>query len=104
MVVVEEVAGGLSFVSGVVAREGGSVDEEDVGPAVAVVVEDGYAGACGFDDVSLGVDAAIDVADSDACFGGYVDEPCRGWVIGGGWVGLLREGDRRKEETATVRT
>ena len=78
MVVVEEVAGWLFFRVGGIAGEGGSVDEEDVGPAVAVVVEDGYAGACGFDDVTLGVDAAVDVADSDAGFGGYVDEPCWG--------------------------
>ncbi len=79
MVVVEEMAGGLSSL---VALEGGSVDEEDVGQAVAVVVEDGDAGAGGFDDVVLGVGASVDVANGEACFGGYVDEPGGGGVIG----------------------
>ena len=50
VVVVEE--GGVGC--GVFAGEGGgggSVDEVDVEPAVVVVVEEGYAGADGFDDV-----------------------------------------------------
>ncbi len=72
-----------------VAVDSGAVDEEDVGPAVAVVVEDGYAGAGGLDDVALGVDAAVDVANQDAGFGGDVNEPCWWWVIGGGRIGLL---------------
>ena len=46
-----------------VAWERGSVDDEDVWPSVAVVVEDRHPGAGGFDDVALGVDTAVDVAD-----------------------------------------
>jgi hypothetical protein len=65
------------------------VDEEDVGPAVVVVVEDGDAGAGGFYDVALAGGGAVDVDDGDAGFGGDVDEPGWGWVLGGWWVGLL---------------
>ncbi len=72
----------------------GAVDEEDVGPAVAVVVEDGDAGAGGLDDVALVVLAAVDVADGDAGLGGDVDEPGGGGVVGGGGVDLLRAGAR----------
>ena len=98
VVVVEEVAGGLVlFVPGVCAWEGGAVDEEDVRPAVAVVVEDGDAGAGGLDDVTFGLDAAVNVANGDASLRRDIDEPCRGRVIGRGRVGLLGEGDRRKE-------
>ena len=37
------------------------VDEEDVGPAVAVVVDDGDSAAGSFDDVTLVVDAAVEL-------------------------------------------
>ena len=100
VVVVEEMVGGFCCCRGRSrSSEFASVDEEDVGPAVAVVVEDGDAGAGGFDDVALGVDAAVDVADGDAGFGGDVDEPGWGWVVGGGGVGVLGLSGCRKEES-----
>jgi len=58
MIVVVEMAGG-GFGSGK-TFEGGAVDDEDVRPAVIVVIEDGDAGPGGFNDVFLGVDAAKD--------------------------------------------
>ena len=79
MVVVEEVAGGL--VSGC-RFHGSAVDEEDVLPAVVIVVKDGDAGAGGLDDVALGVDASVYVGGGETGFGGYVDEPGGGWVVG----------------------
>src|SRR5712675_927470 len=75
----------------------GAVDEEDVGPAVAIVIEDGDSGAGGLDDVALGIDTSVDVADGDTSFRGDVNEPCRGCMIGGGGIRLLR-GDRGKKQ------
>ena len=40
--------------------EAGPAEDEDVQPAVVVVIEEGAAAADGFDDVALGVDPAID--------------------------------------------
>ena len=78
---------------------GGAVDEKDVLPAVVVVVEDGYAGACGLEDVALGVDASVDVSGGKSGFFGYVDEPGCGWVVNGGGVGGLGlEGTSDEEE------
>src|SRR5579871_1099087 len=94
VVVVEEVTGWFFFWVGGVAGQRGPVDEEDVGPAVAIVVDDCHARACGFEDVTLGIDTSIDVADSDTRFGGYIDEPSGRWVVNGGWIGLLCEGAR----------
>src|SRR4051794_32217271 len=85
VVVVEEVAGGFVFDG----FECCAVDEEDVLPAVAVVIEDSHTGAGGFDDVALGFVAAVDVADQDSGFGCDIDEPGGGWMVGSGWVGLL---------------
>ena len=82
MIVMKEVAGGRASVLLLGRLQRGSVDEEDVGPAVAVVVDDGDSGAGGLDDVALGVDAAVDIADGDSCLGGNVDEPgggCGRW-------------------------
>jgi hypothetical protein len=79
VIVVEEVVGGFGgIVLGLCVREIGAVDEEDVGPAVAVVVENGHAGA-----------------------GGDIDEPGGRRVFGRWRVGPLGEGDRRKEDERT---
>src|SRR5215471_17137327 len=43
------------------AFESGSIDQENVWPAIVVVVDDANAGAGSFDDVLLGIDAAEDV-------------------------------------------
>ena len=65
-IVVEEVVGRfVLFVLGLCAWEGGAVDEEDVRPAVAVVVDNGDAGAGGLDNVTLGLDATVDVSNDD---------------------------------------
>ncbi len=98
VVVVEEVAGGGVFLRGRGGGEFGAVDEEDVGPAVAVVVEDGDAGAGGLDDVALAGGVAVGVADGDSGFGGDVDEPGGGGVFGAGRVGGLGEERRGRGE------
>src|SRR5271165_5936295 len=68
------------------------VYKKDVGPAIAVVVDDGDSAAGGFDDVALMVDAAVDVADGDSGLRGDVDEPGGRGVVGGGGVdGLWAE-------------
>lgn len=99
VVVMEEVTCGIAFRCGGVER--GAINEEDVLPAVAVVVEDGNAGAGGLEDVALGFGASVDVMNEDAGLAGYVDEPCRGGMIRVGWIELrLSVGDegRRKKE------
>src|SRR5271165_124972 len=55
IVVVQVVGGGCA---GGEAVERCAVDEEDVGPAVVVVVEDGHTGTGGLDDVFFGGGAA----------------------------------------------
>jgi hypothetical protein len=96
VVIVEEMAGGLSvYLRGC---HGGAVNKEDVGPAVAVVIEDSYAGACCLDDVALGINAAIDVSDDDTGFGRDVNEPGWRWMVGGRGVGLLPGRSRDSEE------
>src|SRR6185437_10984496 len=66
---------GWSFSRGK-AGEGGAVDDEDVGPAIVVVVEDGDAGAGGLDDVLLGLQAAEDVLHGQSRLFGEVGKPC----------------------------
>src|SRR5580700_12077264 len=61
--------------------EAGAVDDEDVGPAVVVVVEDGDAGSGGFNDVFFGVHAAENHGIGETCFFGYVDEMCERFGI-----------------------
>src|ERR1700751_308132 len=77
--------------------EGGAVYEENVGPAVVVIVEDGDAGASGFDDELFGVASPENVRHGEAGFPGDVEKLSqRG---GGGLAGrLLRE--RRGDEAA----
>ena len=81
MIVVEEVVGRfVAIVLGLGAWEWSAVDEEDVRPTVAVVVENGNAGTGGLDDVTLGLDAAVDIANCDAGLRCDIDEPGRGEV------------------------
>lgn len=96
VVVMEEMVSRGSSRIRFVAGHRRSVHNEDIGPAVIVVVEDGDAGTGGFDDVALGVDTAVNVADHDSGLRCDVDEPCRRSVIGcGGVDGLGRLGGLR---------
>ena len=81
IVAVEMTGGGFALGS---AFESGAIDEEDVGPAVVVVVEDGDASAGGFEDVFFGVDAAEYGFGGQAGLLGYVGE-----VGDAGWSGWL---------------
>jgi hypothetical protein len=90
----EVVSGFVLFGLGLCAWQVSAVDEEDVGPAVAVVVENGDAGAGGLDNVMLRLDAAIAIANGNSRLRRHVNEPRRGRVIGRRWIRLLREGDR----------
>ena len=93
VVVVEEMAGGGGTLAGSGKR--GSVDEEDVRPAIAVIVDDGDAAAGGFDDVALGLSTAVHVAHGYAGLRGDVDKPGWGWVLGGCGIDAGRfRGDR----------
>ena len=85
VIVAIEVVGG-SF-AGRKAFERGAVDEKNVRPAVVVVVEDGHAGAGGFDDVFLGVHAAKGVRGRESGFGGDVYEVRDRFSVG---LGILR--------------
>jgi hypothetical protein len=90
IVAVEMIGGSVLYVYGR-AFELCTVDDEDVGPTVVVVIEDGDAGAGGFDDVLLCVAAAEDVRHRDARFFGDVEKlRQRGCGFGGR---LLREGE-----------
>src|SRR5581483_3794067 len=51
-----------------------AVDQEDVGPAVIVVIEDGDAGAGSLDNVLLGLESAKNVRGCQAGFVGNVGE------------------------------
>jgi hypothetical protein len=64
-----------------VGGEGRAVGEEDVVGAVAVEVEDGGAGAGGFEDVVFAVPAAVSGGLVEGGIGGDVDE------VDGGRVG-----------------
>ncbi len=97
MVVVEEMVGGCGLVGcGSCARHVGAVDEEDVGPAVTVVVEDGDAGAGGFDDVTLGFALPLTSRTVMPALAATSTNQAGGRVIGGWWVGLLAEGRHHK--------
>src|SRR2546426_11131965 len=72
VIVAIEMVGG-SF-SGGRAFEFGTVDQENVGPTVIVVVKDGDAGSSSFDDVLLRVEAAEYVLGGEAGFLGDVSE------------------------------
>src|SRR5580692_4430764 len=78
VIVVIEMAGGRFRGGGI---EAGAVNDEDVRPAVVVVVEDGDAGSGGFDDVFLGVHAAENDRIGKAGFFGDVGEMGDGFEI-----------------------
>src|SRR5579859_7222433 len=59
--------------------ESGAVHDEDVRPAVVVVIEDGDAGSSGFNDVFFGVHAAKDFRGREACFFGDIGEMSDGF-------------------------
>src|ERR1700722_12164065 len=62
--------------------ERGAVDQEDVGVAVAIVVEDGDAGARGLEDIALGGYSTVNVQHRDSGLGRDVFEPRRGRMRG----------------------
>src|SRR5258707_7671050 len=66
--------GSGSLSGGPLFAELGAVGEVDVEPAVVIVVEEGQAGAFGFDDVAFVVGIAPDVGRVEAGFAGDVDE------------------------------
>jgi hypothetical protein len=51
-----------------------AVYQENVGPAVVVVIENGDAVSRGFNDVFLGIDPAKNIGGRESCLGGDVDE------------------------------
>ena len=65
-----------------------SIHQENVGPAIVVVVEDGDAGAGGLDDVFLGLDTAKDFLHGEAGLFADIGE-IRDWLLGRGCPGLL---------------
>src|ERR1700690_1148911 len=75
IVAVKLVAGALS---GGKAFESGSIHEEDVGPAVVVIIKDGDARAGGLDDVFLGLQTPEHVGHGQAGLFGHVGKvSCR---------------------------
>ena len=104
MIVVEEMVRGLRIFPFISPRQRSSIDEEDIGPAIAVVVENGDAGASALDDVTLGLNTSVDVANGDAGLGRNIDEPRRSRMIGRSRVGLLRKSHRRKKNSYGRRT
>ena len=72
VIVVEQMIGG----SGLARRhlKGGAVDDEDVGPAIIVIIKDGDAGAGGFDDVLFTLLVTGDDLESQACLLGDILE------------------------------
>src|ERR1700722_4865131 len=78
IVVIQMTSGGFLGGSRI---EAGAVSDENVGPAVVVVVENGDAGAGGFKDVFFGVYAAKNYRVGETCFFGGVGEMCEGFGI-----------------------
>lgn len=54
--------------------QGCAIDDEDVGPAIIIEIENGHAGSGGLDDVFLGDLAAENHGRGQAGFTGFVDE------------------------------
>ena len=82
--------------------ESGAVDNEDVRPAIVVVIEDGDAGSGGLDDVFLGVDAAKNFDDVEACFFGDIGEMRERFGISFGEQGGAEEkrnGQKQREKS-----
>ena len=60
-----------------VGREGCAVDEVDIEPAVAVVIEQANAAAHGFNVIEMPV-GAVGMDEFDACFGRHFEQCCGG--------------------------
>src|SRR4051812_12531807 len=58
-----------------------AVHDENIWPAVIVIVENGNAGAGGLDDVLLGANATEDVHHGEPGFFGNVFEICDAWSL-----------------------
>ena len=76
--------------------EAGAVDDENVGPTVVVVVENGDAGSGGFNDVFFGVYAAENYRLGETCFFGDVGEMCKRFRIA--FWELRGEGNRKRQK------
>ncbi len=85
-----------------------SVGEINVGPTVAVIVDEGDAATHGFDDVFLL--GAGDVLELDSRGGGDVDElreiggRLRRWVLGAVFGGKREQYDRSGESRKSIQT
>ena len=94
-IVVKEVAGwwrgGVLAARLLTARQFCSVDEKDVRPAIAIVVEDGDSGAGRFHDVLLGGGTSVRVGDGDPRVCGDIDKPGRRRVRRGSRIRALGE-------------
>ena len=93
-IVFEEVRDGLLTFGE--AFDAGAVDEEDVEPVVMVVVKEGHAAACGFEEVSVLVLATVDRLGVEAGLASHVNEAdaerrsgdrvrAHLWARGGAW-------------------
>src|SRR5580704_5003396 len=76
VVVAVKVVGWAFAIGGTFER--GSIHEEDVGPSVVVVIEDGDPGPGSLDNVFFRGEAAENVGESQAGLFGYIDEINRG--------------------------
>ncbi len=86
-IVFEEVRDG--FLALGKAFDTGAVDEEDIDPVVVIVVEESYAAACGFEEISVFVFATVDGFGVEAGLAGDVDEADAERSAGdGGWRDL----------------
>ncbi len=94
-IVVVEMAG-RRFSGGSI--EACAVDDEDVRPAVVVVVEDGDARSRGFNDVFLGVHAAENHGVGETCFFGDVGEMSEGFGIAFWELACAEENRKRQKE------
>ena len=89
-IVVEEIAGGLAAGGGGI--EGGTVDQEDIEPAVVIVVDEGDAAAHLFDQILLVLRRAGNVAGvAEARGGGDIGELRGGCSAGDQPGGRCRE-------------
>jgi len=98
VIVVIEMAGLRFSMCGI---ESGAVDDENIRPAIVVVVEDSDAGAGGFDDVLFTVDAAENHGIGEAGLLGDVGEMSEGFRIGFG--DLICADQKRKGHNRTKR-
>jgi len=75
-----------------------AVDDENVRPAIVVVVENGDARSGGFNDVFLGVHAAEDHRVGEACFFRDVGEMCERFESAFGELACGEENGKRREQ------